>query len=91
MIGLIVGVISLAFLIAFIVLCYFKFIKKKCKKKSSDIESITATELAKTEISHQDDDIFFVPSNKENADKNYDLNNFPKQENAYCEPPKLEN
>ena len=93
--GIITFIFILAFLVFSIVSCYFKYIKKKSKKKKHDIKSITVNKIPKTndniETSPQEEDIFYEPSNREDVDKNYDLNNNLQQENIYYEPPKIEN
>ena len=76
-------------------LCYTKVIKKKCKKNRIHIESITTTQLPKTndniETSPQEENISYELNNRENADNNYDSYNFPLQEDIYYEPPNIDN
>ena len=92
---LIISIFILVFSVIFILVCYCKFCKKRCKPRRFYIEHITATELPKTndntETPPQEKDIFYEPSGSENADQNYDSNNFPQQQNNYYEPPKVEN
>ena len=85
---------SISFLIC-IIICYFKIAKKKCKKNRSNIEPITATHNTNdnNESSHQEEDIYYEPSSRENDNRINDSNNnnLSQQENIYYEPPNIEN
>ena len=89
----VISIFIFVFSVIGIVLCYCKFCKNKCKPRRFYIEHVPGTELPKTnETPPQENDIFYEPSNREeNANQNYDSNNFPQQQNIYYEPPKMEN
>ena len=93
---LIISVFILIFLVIGFVILYCKFCKNRCKSRRFHVEHVTTTELSTTndnvETPPQEKDIFYEPSNRENAGQNYDSNStIPQQQNAYYEPPKIEN